>query len=549
MADLWRSARRWLTQLRPLRVPEAPARAFKDLWPGDAARGQRLVGGVLEAGGAAYPLLPATAEAPSQGWGPADGPLLWRAAAHGFCWLRDLRALGTDEAVVTARDLAHDWLAHGAAEELAQAPEVAGARISALLGHWDFLAATADDAFRRALMARIVQDGRAILSALPAEAAHRGALVTLKAAIAAAVALEEPGWLQRALRLLPGELERQFYPDGGHVERSPSQHLAALQDLIEIRNLIHGVGAQPPASLPLVIERACQALRFWRHPDGSLALFNGSREESGTLVDLVLHHGQARGRAPMLLQDTGFHRLQASRTLVLVDCGAPPPGAPPDPATGLPRGADRFAHAGTLSFEMSVGRDRVVVNCGAVPFTDGAWRDALRSTAAHSTLVLADTSSAELRPEGLGRRPEHVEVSRIEQDHAHFLELTHDGYRRQFHALHRRKLYLAENGDDLRGEDAVELPGGEVESLAWVVRFHLHPHVLAMVQEGEQGVLIRLPSGQGWRLRARGARVSLEESVYWGGGEMRRSQQVVLAAEPGVASVVWAISRVPAQGE
>jgi hypothetical protein len=106
------------------------------------------------------------------------------------------------------------------------------------------------------------EERRAVVAGLPAEAAHRGALVVLKAGIAAAVALEEEGWLNRALRLLPGELERQFFPDGGHVERSPAQHLAALQDLIEIRNLLHGAGANTPAQLGGVIERACQALHI-----------------------------------------------------------------------------------------------------------------------------------------------------------------------------------------------------------------------------------------------------------------------------------------------
>lgn len=548
MPDLLRSARRWLSRIKPVRVPDAPARAFKDLWPGEAARGQWLVGGELEVAGTRHPLLPGTPDLAGIGWAPADGPLPWRAAAHGFSWLRDLRALGTDEARVRGRDLAHDWLEHGAAQDLAQAPEVAGGRISAWLGHWDFLAATADDGFRRALMQRLALDGRAVLAALPAEAEHRGALVSLKAAIAAAVALDEPGWLNRALRLLPAELERQFNPDGGHVERSPAQHLRACQDLIEIRNLLHGAGAEAPGQLAVVLERACQALRFYRHQDGALALFNGTREESPALVDLVLHHGQARGRAPMLLQDTGFHRMQGSRTLVIVDCGAPPPSRTPDPGTLLPRGADRYAHAGTASFELSVGRDRLIVNCGAAPASDGSWKDALRSTAAHSTVTLADTSSAELREAGLGRRPERVEVDRQEQDHAHWLEVAHDGYRRPFQAIHRRKLYLAEGGDDLRGEDSIELPGGEAESLSWIVSFHLHPNVSASLVEEDQAVLMRLPSGHGWKLRARGAVVTLEESVYFG-AEMRRTQQVVLTAEPDAECVRWGVSRVVAANE
>jgi uncharacterized heparinase superfamily protein len=41
--------------------------------------------------------------------------------------------------------------------------------------------------------------------------------------------------------------------------------------------------------------------------------------------------------------------------------------------------------------------------------------------------------------------------------------------------------------------------------------------------------------------------VALEESVYIG-GEPRRSQQVVLVAEEGEASVQWAITRVSMGG-
>jgi uncharacterized heparinase superfamily protein len=532
MSDMLRGARRLFANLRPLRVPDAPARDFRDLWPGDPARGARLLRGELEVEGHVRQL---------EGWGPSGGPLAWRAAAHGFAWLRDLRTLGTDAARVHARDLVEDWLARGAAEPLATLPEIAGARISALLGHWDFVAATAEEGFRRQVLARLMADARAVVAGLPAEAAHRGALVVLKAAIAAAVAFEEEAWLTRALRFLPAELERQFHPDGGHVERSGAAQMLALQDLVEIRNLLNGVGLDAPAALVSAIDRAGGALRLFRHADQGLSLFNGTREEPAPMVDLVLTHSQSRGRAPMLLEETGFHRLTAGRTLVIADCGAPPPGRAPNPATGQPRGADRNAHAGTLSFEMSVGRDRLIVNCGAAPAAEAPWRDALRATAAHSTLVLADTNSSEVRDDGLGRRPERVEVERHEANGAQWLEASHDGWRRTHGVVHRRRLYLSEGGDDLRGEDMLEPAGTTTEPC--VLRFHLHPAVSASLQEDGGGALMRLPSGQGWRLRARGARFALEDSIY-AGGEPRRSQQVVLTAETGAEGVQWAISRV-----
>jgi uncharacterized heparinase superfamily protein len=547
MREMLRNTRRIISGFKPVRVPDAPARSFRDLWPGDAARGARLMRGEFEALGAVRSLDPT--HDGDAGWEENAGPLAWRAAAHGFSWLRDLRALGTDAARTRARDLTEDWLSRGGNREMAMAPEVAASRISAWLGHWDFLAATADDGFRRRLLTRLALDARTLAVDLPAEAAHRGALVTLKGVMAAAVALEEEAWLNRALRFLPGELERQFHSDGGHVERSPGQLLFAVQDLIEIRNLLHGAGVDAPPALSVVLERAGQALRLFKHGDGGLATFNGTREEAAALVELVLTQGQAKGRAPAQLEDMGFHRLQAGRAVVVCDAGVPPPGRTGDPATGLPRGADRFAHAGTLSFEMSVGRERLIVNCGAAPAAETGWRDALRATAAHSTLVLAETNSAELRDEGLGRRPERVTAERHEAEGAQWLEATHDGWRRNFRAVHRRRLYLAGSGEDLRGEDILEMgePGASLPS--FLVRFHLHPDVVASAQEDGETVLLRPPSGQSWRLRSKGARATLEESVHLA-GEARRSSQVVLRAEAGSDTVQWAISRVlPASDE
>jgi uncharacterized heparinase superfamily protein len=535
-----RGARRILANLRPVKVPDAPARAFRDLWPGDGARGARLLRGEFEVAGTARPLLP---ETPAH-WGPDAGSPAWRAAAHGFAWARDLRALGSDPARLRARALTADWLALPPGDPLAEAPEVTGARLSAWLGHWDFVAATAEDEFRRDIMARLVQDARGLAASLPAEAAHRGALVALKGAMAAAVALEEETWLARCVRFLPAELERQFLADGFHVERSPSQHFLALQDLIEIRNLLQGTGVEAPPSLAQAIDRAAPALRLMKHGDGSLALFNGTREEPASLIDVALTQSHARGRAPGSLPDSGFHRLAAHRTLVIVDAGAPPQARRDLAPGGLPRGADRLSHAGTLSFEMSVGRDRLVVNCGAAPAADAAWRDALRATAAHSTLILADTNSSELRPEGFGRRVEEARGTRSEDGGQQWLDTAHDGWLRPFGVRHLRRYYLSDTGDMLIGEDALEVEG-DASLPAFAVRFHLHPDVAASLQQDEAGALLRLPTGQGWRLRATGVRVAIEESVYLGQSP-RRSQQVVLLAEAGTERVNWQFQRVGA---
>ena len=526
--NLLRGLRRGMAKLPGLgmaRVPDAPAQPVRDPWPGDPARGAALMKGEFElAGGTAILRL--------GGFASLTAPPMLMAALHGFVWLRDLRALGTDGARMRARALVAEWIAAGSTlPPLAERPDVTGSRIAAWLGHYDFFAASADDGFRQRLMARLVADARELAASLPTEELDGRALTAVKGLVAAAVALpDHTAFMARAQKVLPQELARQILADGTHCERSPAQQLAVLQDLTEMRSLLQAGQVTPPAVLPLAIEKVGLALRMMRHGDGGLALFNGTRDEAPALIELVLTQAGRTGRAPSALNDGGFHRLQAGRSLLIMDCGPPPP----------PK-LDRFSHAGTLSFELSIGRERLIVNCGAMPAAEQAWRDAARSTAAHSTLIIADTNSSELRQTGLGRRPEVVEVSRQESRGAHWLDASHDGWMRPFRAVHRRRLYMAESGEDIRGEDAVEAESGQ----PFVVRFHLHPGVDANLQQDGEAVLLRLPSGAFWRLRAEGAKMTLEESIYLAGAEPRRTEQIVLTGfMDGPQQVKWGIAKV-----
>ena len=519
-------AREWISRLTGFRgaaIPDAPALPVRDPWPGDPGRGARILKGEIEYLGTTRALLPG-------GFGSTQGTALIHDYTHGFSWLRDLRALGSDAARVRARALVSDWINCSDVPSRAMSAPIIGARVASWLGHYDFFASSAEDEFRQELMARLVYDARALAALLPVEARDGSALTALKGLTAAAVAIPEHApFLQRVLRFLPPEIERQVLPDGGHVERSPAAHLACLQDLTEIRALLQAGRIEAPASLPGAIERMAVALRALRHGDGGLALFNGSREDWPNLIDLVLGQAGRTGRSVMTLADTGFYRLAAGRSVLLADAGAPPPS-----------GSDRLAHAGTLSFEFSVGRERLVVNCGAAPASPGDWRDALRATAAHSTLVIADVSSSELRSGGLGRRPSIVEAQRQEANGAHWLEMSHDGWRPVFNAIHRRRLYLAESGEDLRGEDIIESDEGQ----PFTLRFHLHPNVTASLQRDGAAALLRLPGGQGWRFRADGAAILIEESVYLGGNEPRRGEQIVLnVSQDGPQQIKWAITK------
>lgn len=498
-----------------------------DPWPGDTALGAALLDN-------RFPFAGQTLHGAVPPWLAPDASAAWLAEMHGFDWLRHLRAIGGDAGRRQARALVSHWLETQARwHPVAWAPDVTGQRIATWIGMHDFFLASADDALRAQVFDSLARQVRHLARVLPGSTRGLALIAGIKGLAFGGLCLPDQRKAASRMRwLLERELPRQVMPDGCHVERSPAVQLQVLRHLIDIRGCCRAARAEVPPALQHAIDRMTPSLRFFRHGDGGLALFNDSQEGDPGTIDTVLGQADARGRPLRSAPHIGFERLTAGRTWVLMDAGAPPP-----------HGLDAGAHAGTLSFEMSVGRERLVVNCGAHPSGDGLWRAALAATAAHSTLTVEDTNSAAVLPEGgLGRRPGRVEAHRTETLGSVLVEASHDGYREPHGLLHRRRLYLTDGGDDLRGEDVLEGAGGKT----FAVRFHLHPQVQASLLQGGSSALLRLPSGQGWRLRTAGGALEIADSIYLGtGAEPRRTVQLILRGTtvPGTTTVKWAIRR------
>ncbi|WP_374445323.1 heparinase II/III family protein [Stella sp.] len=511
--------------------PRSVARLPVDPWAGDPIQGGHILQGELRIAGDRIR---------TEGmWRMAVLPNSTLAAMHGFRWLRDLRALGTPTAAAAARGFVDEWLAIPPLwQPVAWRSDVLGERLFAWLAHADWFAGSSDPAFDRRLLDGIAAGCRHLSRVASWELDGEGCIAAAKGLVAVGTSLVgAEGYIRGALRILDRELPRQIAPDGGHLSRNPAAQGRVLAHLVEIRGALAAARHPIPDSLTQAIDRAAPVLRFFRHGDGGLALFNGSREGEAKWLDTLLTHADAKGRPPLALPHTGFQRMVADRTTVLVDTGQPPP-----------RGFDRGAHAGLLSFELSVGKERLIVNCGAHPTGAGDWELAQRATAAHSTLSVEDRNSVEVvAGRGIGRRPKTIGCERREADGATLLDLHHDGYAPAYGTVHHRSLYLAASGEDLRGEDRLEGAAGR----SFVIRFHLHPTVQVSLTQGGNTVFLRGPSGTGWRLRVSGAAVGLADSVYLGGrGDPRRTQQILLSGETTAegTKIRWALQREDRKG-
>ena len=195
--------------------------------------------------------------------------------------------------------------------------------------------------------------------------------------------------------------------------------------------------------------------------------------------------------------------------------------------------------ASTLAFEMSDGAQRLVVNCGGPAPLPTALHpqlvEALRSTAAHSTLTLSDTNSTAILPDGsLGKGVTDVTIERSEDNDSSRIEASHDGYVRRFGLIHKRSLMLGNDGKELRGADQLILKGRRKikEAAPYAIRFHLARGVEATVTADGMGAILRSPGAPAWNFRCRGAMLTTEESIVIDGrGDSHPTTQLVIVGE------------------
>jgi uncharacterized heparinase superfamily protein len=475
----------------------------------------------------------------------------WERALAGFGWLRHLRAADTALARANAQALVGEFLALRGKPHSGPAWEtrVTARRMLSWLTQSPLLLEGVDEAYYRRVMrglARARADLRRALGGGEIGVARLFAAIALMqfALCTRSTAKEQ----KRAVKTLAEELSRQILPDGGHVSRNPQVLIDLMLDLLPLRQAFVARSVEPPRALIESIDRIPPMLRLFRLGDGALALFNGMGATAPEVIATLIAYDDPRGRALLNAPHSGYQRIEAGDGLLVMDCGKPPP---PD--------FSRDAHGGCLSFEFGFGADRIIVNCGAPDANRAAARAAARATAAHSTLVVADTSSCRVAAhsplhqmlEGqILSGPERVEATRVDAASGFAIAASHDGYLAAFGLTHERRLTLSADGARLDGEDRLTPEarrGGAAADadVEYAIRFHLHPGV-ATLRLRDDAVLLDLPGGARFLFETADRPIDLEESVFFASphGPRATGQIVIRARTRETLAVAWRLARV-----
>lgn len=518
---------------------------------GDFTAARRALEGTLVLGGYTAPLRGLT---PWELDLPSD-VLVQR--LHGFGWLDDMAALSGKVARARAQGWVLGWLdRYSEGTGPCWQPACTGQRLRRLLVHLDFLEKNMPPESRDRLHAALAQHTAYLKDTWSEETDPVAQLEALSGLAFGALCLDGfDDELRIARSRLTAYSNESVSENGGITARRPSGLLRVFHELLLLRALYDDLGQPPLPELEAAISRIAPTLRALRHGDGTLARFHGGSAGPEGALDLALADSRCRTR-PREKPAMGFVRLHGGRTQVIADCARPPGQSP-------------RAHASTLGFEMSSGRQRMIVNVGPPLAHLPDWVRTPRTTPAHNTLALDKTSSSRFAPEraagnpeldALHGRPSMVSLAQAQDITGSWIQVRHDGYLEDYGLLHERRLFVSALGDQVHGEDVLLSPdqkarrrflarikGAAKLGVGLSVHFHLHPDITAELDRSTDSVRLHLPSGEIWMFRHQGGLLDLETSAYVDPDlpEPRAARQIVVRgrATSASAEISWSLVR------
>ena len=275
--------------------------------------------------------------------------------------------------------------------------------------------------------------------------------VNLKALLFAGVIFENLRWSRIAVKGLLAEIPEQILEDGANFELSPMYHSLMLVDMLDMVNLSRAypilVSSELAALMEDYIPKMLIFMEAMAHPDGGVSFFNDSVDGIAPKKAKIKSYAEKLGfeispldsSKPQIIDNasSGFICATTDGNKLIFDSAA----VGPDYIPG-------HAHADTLSFELSIGTQRVFVNSGTSEYGLSPKRLNQRKTASHNTVEVDGIDSSQVWSSFRVANRAEIIFKHAELKYDQDIELiaSHNGYKSLFGGCtHARKLTFSEN--------------------------------------------------------------------------------------------------------
>jgi len=313
------------------------------------------------------------------------------------------------------------------------------------------------------------------------------------------------------------ELEKiikNYFDEAGFPKsRNPEEVFICLKYLILIREWFKEAQKTIPDFLNEIIVKCGNCYKVLSCENKQFPLFNGATEINHKEYDIFLKNLKYKF-TDKNNEVADLVKIKKKKFEFFIDFGNPPPN-----------NYARYYQAGCLAFELTSNKQKIICNSGYGKYLLPKFTTLSRSTAAHSTLYINDTSSCIFQKNKFIRKvygntliEKHKIVNKEYSEDKNFYTLiaSHNGYEKKFGYIHTRSIVIPKNEEKIFGEDKLIKTKKYSNSLWYSIRFHIYPNIKVVKTKAGNSILISLPNGEGWVLKSEANNLSIEKSIFFG---------------------------------
>jgi len=335
--------------------------------------------------------------------------------------------------------------------------------------------------------------------------------------------------------LLKEQMRTQIDKNGFHKSNNPSYQAEFINNLHEIKNIFLFFEIKVPDSIQYQIYNMTSVLGNLIHKDNSIALFNGSNSANYNNIVKIINLSKDIKLKNLENIKNGIAVYSNNKFKIFFDVVKP-----------SNKEINQNLHASTLSFELSYDNEKIITNCGSIEKRFVKRPDYFRYSAAHSTIVVANTNISELvEKKSYKRIPRNIIFENSENEDSLIWTGSHDGYIKNFNKIIKRKIKIYKKFNKIEGEDTIITTKLHNKKILYNVRFHLTPNCSCLLTNNNKNVLIKTQGGQSWIFTSK-TNLTLEDSIYIKDGKkIEQTKQIVISnySDASKQKQFWSITK------
>lgn len=323
--------------------------------------------------------------------------------------------------------------------------------------------------------------------------------------------------INKIIDLIKKQLLINIDINGFHRSYNAVTQAEFLNNIIEINNIILFFKIERIKEITFQIHNMTSVLSTFFHKDSSIALFNGSHNSFNKIIINMIKQKEDIKIKKLYLIKNGLVEYSDKDKKIFYDVVKP-----------SNKNINNNLHAGTLSFELSAKKEKIITNCGSINKIYSNKPDYLRYSAAHSTIILNNTNISELdNKKSYVRIPETIKYESSENENHLILVASHDGYKENFKKIIKRKLTISKYENKIIGKDSIMPIKLNSKKISYSIRFHIMPHCQCNLTNSKKTVIIKTGNRNTWVFESN-IDLNIEESIFIENDKIHQNKQIVI---------------------